>query len=300
MAKRQALGRGLGALLEGAPSATSHTLSTSSKDQPPIIGRMAGTIASLTINQVEANPNQPRSEFNTESLEQLAQSIRELGIIQPITVHKTRADKYQIISGERRFRAAQIAEMETIPAYIREANDQTLLEMALVENIQREDLHAIEVAISFDRLIQECELTHEALGKRLGKDRSTVTNYVRLLQLPADMQLAVRNKVISMGHARALIAVDDPIWQGQIFKRISTEDLSVRQTEELAKAGKKGKSSGKTRSVLTFDQQKLQADLRIRFGKKVVLRASPDGTGKIEIPYETAYDLDELLRSLDI
>ena len=181
---------------------------------------MAGNICSLTISQIDNNPEQPRREFDPNLLEELAQSIRELGIIQPITVHKVRADKYQIISGERRFRAAQLAGLEEVPAYIREVNDQTLLEMALVENIQREDLHAIEIAISFKRLIDECKITHEDLGVRLGKDRSTITNYVRLLQLPAEMQLAVRHKTISMGHARALIAIDDPAWQKAVFNRI--------------------------------------------------------------------------------
>ena len=213
MAKKQALGRGLGALLPGA-TAPSKRLDA---DTPPVIGNMAGSICLLTISQIDNNPDQPRREFPQAALEELAQSIRELGIIQPITVHKIRADKYQIISGERRFRASQIAGLDEIPAYIREVNDQTLLEMALVENIQREDLHAIEVAISFQRLIEECNLTHEDLGMRLGKNRSTITNYVRLLQLPADMQLAVRHKEITMGHARALIGINDPQWQKNRF-----------------------------------------------------------------------------------
>ncbi len=301
MAKRQALGKGLGALLDGAPSlASSNLLDRPTASEPPIIGNMAGSIASLTIAQVEANPNQPRTDFEPQSLEELAQSIRELGIIQPITVHRVRAEKYQIISGERRFRAAQLAGMDTIPAYIREADDQTLLEMALVENIQREDLHAIEVAISFQRLIEECNLTHDALGLRLGKDRSTITNYMRLLQLPWEMQVAVRNKAISMGHARALVSVSESTWQRTIFLRIQAEGLSVRQTEELAKAGRKTTSSKVSRRTLSFDQQKVQADLRLKFGKTVILKSHPDGQGKIEIPYDSAQDLDELLRSLDL
>jgi ParB family chromosome partitioning protein len=301
MAKRQALGKGLGALLDGAPSFPSPSpLDRPTTSEPPIIGKMAGSIASLTIAQVEANPNQPRTDFEPQALEELAQSIRELGIIQPITVHRVRAEKYQIISGERRFRAAQLAGMNAIPAYIREADDQTLLEMALVENIQREDLHAIEVAISFQRLIEECNLTHDALGLRLGKDRSTITNYMRLLQLPGEMQVAVRNKSISMGHARALVSVSESTWQRTIFLRIQTEGLSVRQTEELAKAGRKTTTSKASPRTLSFDQQKVQADLRLRFGKNVMLKSHPDGRGKIEIPYDSAQDLDELLRSLNL
>jgi ParB family chromosome partitioning protein len=299
MSKRQVLGRGLGALLEGAPSMPVNS-STPSSVTPPIIGNMAGSIALLTIRQIEANPDQPRTDFDQTSLQDLAQSIRELGIIQPITVHRVRADKYQIISGERRFRAAQIASLETIPAYIREADDQTLLEMALVENIQREDLHAIEVAISFQRLIEECKLTHEALGMRLGKNRTTITNYLRLLQLPWEIQVAVRNKEISMGHARALVAIDDLGWQKEVFIRIRTEGLSVRNTEELAQARKSKSKSSKQRAILSFDEQKVQADLRLKFGQQVVLRTISDGAGKIEIPYDSADDLDVILRSLDL
>ena len=231
MAKKQALGKGLGALLSDAPE---RVVTINRTDSPPIIGRMAGNVALLTISQIEANKNQPRKDFDEAPLQELATSLRELGIIQPITVHKVRADKYQIISGERRFRAAQLANLEEIPAYIREANDQTLLEMALVENIQREDLHAIEIAVSFQRLIEECNLTHEELGDRLGKNRSTITNYVRLLQLPGPMQIAVRTKQISMGHARALIAIDDAAWQQLVFNKIVKDSLSVRQVEELA------------------------------------------------------------------
>lgn len=299
MSKRQVLGRGLGALLEGAPSMPVNS-SIQSSVTPPIIGNMAGSIALLTIRQIEANPDQPRTDFDQTSLQDLAQSIRELGIIQPITVHRVRADKYQIISGERRFRAAQIASLERIPAYIREADDQTLLEMALVENIQREDLHAIEVAISFQRLIEECKLTHEALGMRLGKNRTTITNYLRLLQLPWEIQVAVRNKEISMGHAKALVGIDDLSWQKEVFIRIQTEGLSVRNTEELAQARKNKSKSSKRRTVLSFDEQKVQADLRLKFGKQVILRTISDGAGKIEIPFDSADDLDVILRSLDL
>ncbi|MDB4694459.1 ParB/RepB/Spo0J family partition protein [Flavobacteriales bacterium] len=296
MAKKQALGKGLGALLSDAPE---RVVTVKRTDSPPIIGRMAGNVALLTISQIEANKDQPRKDFDDAPLQELAISLRELGIIQPITVHKVRADKYQIISGERRFRAAQLANLEEIPAYIREANDQTLLEMALVENIQREDLHAIEIAVSFQRLIEECNLTHEELGNRLGKNRSTITNYVRLLQLPGPMQIAVRTKQISMGHARALIAIDDAAWQQKVFNRILKDRLSVRQVEELAQVKKKQSASTK-RSVLTFDEQKVQADLRLKFGKNIQLKSGFGGKGKIEIPYASSEELDALLQKWGI
>lgn len=298
MSKKQALGRGLGALLPGAPTPPE----VPSPGTPPVIGSMAGSICSLTISQIDNNPDQPRREFDEAPLEELAQSIRELGIIQPITVHRVRADKYQIISGERRFRAAQLAGLEEVPAYIREVNDQTLLEMALVENIQREDLHAIEIAISFKRLIDECELTHEDLGARLGKNRSTITNYVRLLQLPADMQLAVRHKEISMGHARALIGIDDAAWQKTVFDRIQSEQLSVRAVEALARVKKEVKPAGQTRNkpILTFNEQQVQADLKLKFGNKTRLKKDKTGGGKIELSYEDAEGLDRILNLLGL
>ena len=286
-------------MLPGAP--TPETGDPQPKDTPPMIGSMAGNICSLTISQIDNNPAQPRREFDPNLLEELAQSIRELGIIQPITVHKVRADKYQIISGERRFRAAQLAGLEEVPAYIREVNDQTLLEMALVENIQREDLHAIEIAISFKRLIDECELTHEDLGVRLGKNRSTITNYVRLLQLPAEMQLAVRYKTISMGHARALIAIDDPAWQKAVFNRIESEQLSVRAVEELARVRRsKATSRSKSKTVLTFDEQQVQADLRLKYGQRSYLRKEKEGGGKIELNFKDGIELDNLLNLLGL
>lgn len=298
MSKKQALGRGLGALLPGTPIQPTKAKT----DTPPVIGSMAGNICSLTISQIDNNPEQPRHEFDETALHELAQSIRELGIIQPITVHRVRADKYQIISGERRFRAAQLAGLESVPAYIREVNDQTLLEMALVENIQREDLHAIEVAISFQRLIEECNLTHEDLGQRLGKNRSTITNYVRLLQLPADMQLAVRHKTISMGHARALIAIDDPKWQQRVFERIQDEGLSVRAVEELARVKRQPQKPAHSTNklLLTFDEQQVQADLKLKFGKSSKLKRTPSGGGKIELTYGDASELEELLKKLGI
>jgi ParB family chromosome partitioning protein len=266
-----------------------------------VVGQMAGSIALIPISDIEANPDQPRRQFEEAALEELARSIKELGIIQPITVRRIRANRYQIISGERRFRASQLAGMDAVPVYIREADDQTLLEMALVENIQREDLHAIEIAVSLKRLMEECNLTQDALGSRIGKDRSTIANYVRLLKLPAEMQLAVSEKKISMGHARALLGIDSQAWQEEVFGRILREGLSVRQTESLAaEGGKKASTVPGATVVLGFNEQKVLADLQDRFGKKAVLRPHAGGGGKIELRYDSAEDLDRILSLMDL
>ncbi|MFT5957058.1 MAG: ParB family chromosome partitioning protein, partial [Flavobacteriales bacterium] len=254
MAKRQALGRGLSALLDSA--------STTPEPRPVekgSIGNVAGSIAMLKIAQIEANPFQPRSKFDETALNELAHSISELGIIQPLTVRKIAANKYQLISGERRFRASQIAELDEIPAYIRTANDQEMLEMALVENIQRENLDAIEIAISYQRLIEECNLTQEKLSDRVGKNRATVSNYLRLLRLPADIQIAIIEKQLTMGHARALITVEDPAVQMRIFKLVLREELSVRKTEALVRAEKPAAQKQPTaKTALSFEHQKLR------------------------------------------
>ena len=217
--KKSALGRGLSALLESAE--TDITASAVSNSHS------VGSIANVRIDQIEANPFQPRTHFEAAALDELAESIRQHGIIQPVTLRKMGHDNFQLISGERRFRASQLAGLEEIPAYVRLANDQTMLEMALVENIQREDLNPIEVAISFKRLIDECDLTHEGLSEKVSKSRSNITNFLRLLKLPIEIQMALQKGMISMGHARALINVDDPIKQLQIFERIIDEVLSV-------------------------------------------------------------------------
>jgi ParB family chromosome partitioning protein len=299
MAKRQALGRGLSALLENSASAP----------QPkPIekgsVGNVAGSIAMLKISQIEANPWQPRSKFNDDALRELAASIAELGIIQPITVRKISANRYQLISGERRFRASQIAELDEIPAYVRSANDQEMLEMALVENIQRENLDAIEVAISYQRLIDECNLTQDELSDRVGKNRATIANYLRLLKLPADIQIAIIEKKITMGHARALINIGDSQLQRSIAERVITEDLSVRQTEELARRTRENESQVASKATkpdgLSFEHQKIRADLRLRFGRQIDLRAKDDGSGKIEIKFSSEDDLRALLDALNI
>ncbi|HET6991943.1 MAG TPA: ParB/RepB/Spo0J family partition protein, partial [Bacteroidia bacterium] len=220
--KRNALGRGLSALLENASTDITTTTKTS-----PELGAVVGAVTNLPLAQIEANPFQPRSHFEEQALAELADSIKLHGIIQPVTVRKMGYDRFQLISGERRFRASQLAGLENVPAYVRVANDQAMLEMALVENIQRENLDAIEIAISYKRLIEECSLTQEQLSEKVSKQRSTVTNYLRLLKLPPEVQLGIREKKISMGHARALINVEKSDDMVEIYHRITEEDLSV-------------------------------------------------------------------------
>ena len=233
MAQKNALGRGLGALIED----TEHPGS-----------RGGAAINEVNIDKIDLNPFQPRQSFDEESLRELASSIREIGIIQPITVRLINGNRYQIITGERRYKAAVMAGLKAIPAYIRTANDQNMLEMALVENIQREDLDSIEVAISYQRLFEEIQLTQEELSERVGKKRSTISNYLRLLKLPAEIQLGIRQKTISMGHARALVNISDPATQLGIFHNIISKDLSVRKVEEIVrKLGEPGEGSSHAR-----------------------------------------------------
>ena len=225
--KKRALGRGLDAILESPDT------DITSRD---ISGNyVAGAIADIPIDQIEANPFQPRTEFDEESLIELAESIRKQGIIQPITLRKMGYDQYQLISGERRLRAAKMAGLEEIPCYIRIANDEQMVEMALIENIHRKDLNALDIAISYQRLIEECALTQDMLSDRVGKNRATISNYIRLLKLPAEIQLALRREQISMGHARAIINIEDPEAQLAILNKIIEKDISVRETELLAR-----------------------------------------------------------------
>ena len=227
MSKKPALGRGLGALLQN--SETDITSSSIGED----IGNVVGSVSSISIRDIETNPFQPRTQFEKEALVELSNSIKELGIIQPVTVRKLGYGKYQLISGERRYRASQIAGLTDIPAFIRIANDQEMLEMALVENIQRQELDAVEVAFSYQKLIEECGLTQEKLSERVGKKRSTVANYLRLLKLPAEIQLSIRTRDISMGHARTLVNIKDEKKQVTLSRRIIKEGLSVRQVEDI-------------------------------------------------------------------
>ncbi len=293
---KRALGKGLSALLSSEE--TDITRKSLASDPSP---KTAGSISEIPVSQIEANPFQPRTKFEKEALLELSESIKELGIIQPVTVRKLGYDKYQLISGERRFRASQIAGLKQIPAYIRIANDQAMLEMALVENIQRQDLDAIEVAISYNRLIDECNLTQEELASRVGKNRSTVTNYLRLLKLPAAVQNAIIQREITMGHARALITVDDEKLQVNLCNQIINEGLSVRAVEELIKGAKDKKSSAKKSSKgLSFQMQKVSEDLVDHFESKVKLQSDNKGGGKIVIPFTSEEDLHRILGIIDL
>lgn len=295
--KRNALGKGLGALLsdKDAPAAAS---------QEAISTAVAAvnTIATIPVSQIEANPYQPRNHFEEEALHELADSIRIQGIIQPITVRKLSNNAYQLISGERRLRASKLAGLKEIPAYVRTANDQEMLEMALIENIQRENLNAIEVAISFQRMIDECSLKQDELGDRVGKNRSTVTNYLRLLKLPPDIQKAIRDQRITMGHARAMITIEDVAVQLSVFNEITAKDLSVRKTEELvrslnAKAPKN--DPAKSTQKISYEYQKIQDDLSSKFGSKVQIKADDKGKGQITVPFLSNDDLNRILEMLD-
>jgi len=295
MSKKKGLGRGLSALLENVETdITSGTDSTG-------VTRVLGSVAMIPIGHIEANPFQPRSIFDEESLLELSKSIKVHGIIQPVTVRKMGYDQFQLISGERRFRASQIAGLEEIPAYIRVANDQDMLEMALVENIQRKNLDAIEVAISYQRLIDECKLTQDQLSEKVGKKRATVSNYIRLLKLPPEVQYAIRNQDLSMGHARALLSFNDDKELLKAFKKILAEGLSVRQTEALAKE-KSNKTEPKKsqKGVLSFEHQKIKSDLIDHFGTKVDLKRDYQGKGKIEIPFRNDDDLQRIIEKLEL
>lgn len=299
--KRNALGRGLSALLE-------HANTDITNNQLEGEGKVVGAVANIEISKIETNPFQPRTHFEEDALNELAGSIKEHGIIQPITVRKLGYDKYQLISGERRFRASQLAGLTSIPAYIRIANDQAMLEMALVENIQRENLDAIEVAISYKRLIDECSLTQEQLSQKVSKQRSTITNYLRLLKLPVEIQLAIRNGDISMGHARALISIESEDKQLDIYNQIVLNDLSVRDVEDLArgvktevttKSGKSATDKKVAKASLSVDQQNAVEDLRAVFNAKVLINKEANGKGKIVIPFRSDNDLKRILDLLD-
>ena len=297
--KRNALGKGLSALLENAK-----TDITSQKPDSDV--NVVGSIGNIAIATIEANPFQPRTDFEAKALLDLANSIKEQGIIQPVTVRKMGYDKYQLISGERRFRASQIAGLTHIPAYIRIANDQAMLEMAIVENVQRENLNAIEVGLSYKRLIEECNLTQEELSKRVGKERSTITNYMRLLKLPPQIQAAIRDGKISMGHARALLALDTEEKQLAIYEDIISQQLSVRDVESLAKnvasfkkTEKKQAADQATNSFIA-ETQKLEHNLTQHFNTRVKMQISGDGKGKILIPFKSEEDLQRILDLLEL
>jgi len=294
--KRKAMGRGLSALLKD----TGEVNSAADQNADKIVG----TIAEIEIEKIHPNPDQPRTQFSKEALEELAVSIRELGIIQPITVRKNSNDTFTIISGERRYRASQLAGLESMPAYIRLADDQTMLEMALVENIQREELDSIEIALSYQRLIDECSLTQEAMSERVGKKRSTITNYLRLLKLQPLVQAGLRDKMISMGHARAIINVDNEEDQMTIYESIIAKDLSVRQVEEAVRKLKQSKeegASGIKTATTTLPEKfvEVQENLSEKLESNVSLTRSKRGKGKIVIPFKNDKDFERILSLLD-
>ncbi|WP_443944368.1 ParB/RepB/Spo0J family partition protein [Pedobacter sp. AW1-32] len=296
--RKTGLGRGLSALLDDNEAANAPKQGVTAVSET----EQVGSISHVNLSEIETNPFQPRTEFDQVALGELADSIKVQGLIQPITVRKLSANKYQLISGERRFRASSLAGLTKVPAYIRSANDQQMLEMALIENIQRENLNAIEVALSFQRMIDEVGLKQEQLGERVGKNRTTVTNYLRLLKLPPAIQAAIRDQRISMGHARALINVDGVDKQLFIFQEILDKNLSVRKVEEMVrnlqhaplKAADKTKAGG-----VSFQYQKLQDDLASKFATRVKLKVGQGGKGSIEIPFLGDEDLNRILELLD-
>jgi len=295
MKKKTGLGRGLGALLEDTPPKER----ISGEGAAPRDG-----INEIDINIIEVNPFQPRTDFNQEALNELAESIKAQGIIQPITVRKLNDNAFQLISGERRLQASKIAGLEKIPSFIRKADDQQMLEMALIENIQRENLNSIEVALSYQRLIAECDLKQEELAKRVGKNRATVNNYLRLLKLPPDIQIALRDGKLSMGHARTLINIENVDLQLDIFNKIVAEELSVRKAEELvrdsAKPKPQNKESQKSEMQSSPEMKQLQDKLSSHFGTKIKVATNSKDKGEIKIPYYSVEDLNRILEILEV
>ncbi len=289
MAKKNALGRGLGALIDGV--------------EKEVLEKKVEANLDISVDSIDANPFQPRTSFDEQALEELASSIKKLGIVQPLTVRETSGGRYQLIAGERRLRAARLAGLTHVPAYVRTADDQAMLELALVENIQREDLDAVEVAISFQRLIDECKLTQEQLSDRVGKQRSTVTNYLRLLRLPAEIQLGIRNKNLMMGHARTLVNIDDPKKQINIYYKIVDGELSVRQAEELVRQlqTEKVKDPEKIekKKRLNSDFLQLSDHLNKIFSTQVNFRINEKGKGKIVIAFESQEEMERILGVFD-
>lgn len=288
--KRKALGRGLDALL--------------SMDEVRTEG--SSSINEIELSKIIVNPNQPRQKFDPTALQELAGSIAEIGIIQPVTLRQLSDNQYQIIAGERRFKAAQLAGLSTIPAYIRTADDENMLEMALIENIQREDLNSFEIALTYQRLLEQYGMTQEHLSERIGKKRTTIANYLRLLKLPAPVQIGLQNKRIDMGHARALVALEDPKLQVKVYEEILQHDYSVRKVEEIVKSlceGETVKSGGRKitpkRSRLPEEYNALKRQLSGFFNAKVQLTCSEKGKGKISIPFNNEEDLERIIGILD-
>jgi len=297
--KKKALGKGLSALLNDSVNVVPAEKPAARTAVSETGG--LGSVNEIKVAEIEVNPFQPRTDFDQQALQELADSIKLQGLIQPITVRRLSVGKYQLISGERRLRASKLAGLVTVPAYVRTANDQQMLEMALIENIQRENLNAIEVALSFQRMIEECNLKQDELGERVSKNRSTVTNYLRLLKLPPAIQASIRDGVISMGHAKALITIEDPDKQLFLHRQIIDEGLSVRKVEELARLIQKPtlKKPQAKNQQMPFQVQKIQDDLASKFSTNVKLKIGNGGKGSIEIPFLSEDDLNRILEMLD-
>jgi ParB family chromosome partitioning protein len=288
--KKFALGRGLDALI--------------SMDEVKTEG--SSSINEIELSKISVNPSQPRREFDQTALEELADSIKEIGIIQPITLRKISDDSYQIIAGERRYRASQLAGLQTITAYIRTADDENVMEMALIENIQREDLNSLEIALAYQHLIEQYNLTQERLSERVGKKRTTIANYLRLLKLPAQIQVALQNKTIDMGHARALITLNDPKLQVKVYEEILQHSYSVRKVEEIVKALNQGETIKSGKKTLATKGNKLPEEFNILkkhlsgfFNAKVQLSCTAKGKGKISIPFNNEEDLERIMEIFD-
>jgi ParB family chromosome partitioning protein len=295
---KEALGKGIRSLLQSIDA----DLKTTSGELKSSVVEAVTNMLRIPLDQIETNPRQPRHDFDEVALQELAQSIRLHDIIQPITVSRLPSGKYRLISGERRYRAAKLAELKDLPAYVRQADDQQLLELALLENLQREDLNAMEIALSYKRMMEELNYTQEQVAERMGKERSTVANYIRLLKLPPDIQVAVRSNQLSMGHARALINVDTVDKQLYLFKEIKEKGLSVRQTEELVrklyKEGGPVKNSVKTTLPEAF--KRIEDNLASHFSTRVRLNHNKKGEGSISIDYYSLQELNKLLDQLGV
>ncbi len=282
MTKNNRLGRGLGALI-------------STEESSAAVG--STIFNEVPISQIKPNPNQPRKDFDEESLQELAVSIKTNGIISPITLRKINDNEYQIVAGERRYRASIMAGIDKIPAYIRDASDEQVMEMALIENIQREDLNAIEIALSYNSLCATLNLTQEALAERIGKKRATITNYLRLLRLPAEIQIGIKNKVIEMGHARAIAGINDAQLQLKIYNEVVKKQASVRQTEEMVRNALNPPTD---KPVFSSDEyNKLQDSLCSLFNSKIKLKYNENGKGSISIPFKNDEDLSRIMSLLD-
>jgi ParB family chromosome partitioning protein len=295
---KEALGKGIRSLLQSIDA----DLKTTSGELKSSVVEAVTNMLRIPLDQIEANPRQPRHDFDEVALQELAHSIRLHDIIQPVTVSRLPTGKYRLISGERRFRAAKIAELADIPAYVRQADDQQLLELALLENLQREDLNAMEIALSYKRMMEELNYTQEQVAERMGKERSTVANYIRLLKLPPDIQVAVRSNQLSMGHARALINVDTVDKQLYLFSEIKDKGLSVRQTEELVRKLYKENSDVKNSVKPSLPEafKRIEDNLASHFSTRVKLNHNKKGEGSISIEYYSLQELNKLLDQLGV